>query len=117
MFVRWKRRHLRRNRDTAWDAVLVQSVRIAGTPRQRTVRYLGSIRTRYRPAPAHRQAFWAAVEQRLAQLALDPATRQAVETQLERQIPRPTAAELQELARYRALFDPVDDRAVLLKQP
>jgi hypothetical protein len=106
MFVRWKRRRLRRHQDTAWDAVLVQSVRIAGAPRQRTVRYLGSIRAQYRTAPAHRQAFWAAVEQRLAPLALEPATRQAVNAQLEQQIPRPTAAELHELARQRALFDP-----------
>jgi hypothetical protein len=105
MFLRWKRRPLRRTADTAWDAVLVQSVRVAGTPRQRT-RYLGSIRMRYRTAPAHRQAFWAAVERRLAPLALELTTRQAIEAQLTREVPRPTAEELQDLAGQRALFGP-----------
>ena len=71
MFVRWKRRQLRRSRDTAHYAV-----------RQRVVRYLGAIREQYRTAPAHRAWFWACVEQRLAPLGLDSATRQAVEARL-----------------------------------
>jgi hypothetical protein len=91
-------------------------VRIAGTPRQRIVRYLGSIRMRYRTAPAHRQAFWVAVEQRLAPLALEPTTRQAIEAELMREVPRPTAEEIQDLSRQRALFGPPEDRVVPLRR-
>ena len=116
MFLRWKRRPLRRTPDIACDAVLVQSIRVAGTPRQRT-RYLGSIRMRYRTAPAHRQAFWAAVEERLELLALEPTTRQAIGAELVREVPRPTAEELQELDRQRALFTPLEDSVVSLRRP
>jgi hypothetical protein len=105
MFVRWKRRQLRRSRDTAHYAVLVHGVWVHGTVRQRVVRYLGAIREQYRTAPAHRAWFWACVQQRLAPLGLDPATRQAVEARLAQVVPRPTAAELQEVAVQRATLE------------
>jgi hypothetical protein len=105
MFVRWKCRRLRRDQDTLRYAELVRSVRVHGRPRQQIVQYLGSIRERYRTAPAHRQAFWERVEQRLARLPLDAATRQQLEHHLATAIPRPTGEELQQVARQRALLE------------
>lgn len=105
MFVRWKCRRLRRDQDTLRYAELVRSVRVHGRPRQQIVQYLGSIREWYRTAPAHRQAFWEHVEQRLARLPLDAATRQQLEHHLATAIPRPTGEELQQVARQRALLE------------
>lgn len=102
MFVRWKCRRLRRDQDTLRYAELVRSVRVHGRPRQQIVQYLGSIRERYRTAPAHRQAFWCWVEQRLAHIALDPATRQVLECQLARLVVRPTVEEQQEVIAQQA---------------
>jgi hypothetical protein len=53
MFIRWQSRtRTERNNwairyvgDTTWNAILVESVRIDGKPRQRHVAYLGSIST------------------------------------------------------------------------
>jgi hypothetical protein len=100
--VRWKRRRLRRSPDEAWDAVLVRSVWSRGAARQQVVGYLASIRTRYHTAPAHRAWFWVRVEQRLAVLALDAATCQAIAARLAEVISRPTAAELDAVAAQRA---------------
>ena len=108
MYVRWKRRPLRRSGDTAWDAVLVQSVRIAGQPRQQRVGYLASIRAHYHTAPAHRAWFWTRVVQRLETLGLDARTRHAVERQLQQVVPRPSDAELRHLASQRAVFARVE---------
>jgi hypothetical protein len=105
MFVRWKHRRLRRDQDTLRYAELVRSVRIHGRPRQQIVQYLGSIREWYRTAPAYRQAFWEHVEQRLAHVPLDAATRQQLEHHLATVIPRPTGEELQQVARQRALLE------------
>jgi len=97
MFVRWKRRALRRSLDTTLKAVLVRSVWRQGHSCQQTVCYLASIRAQYQHAPAHRQAFWEDVEERLARVPLDTATRQRVVQQLATAVPRPTAAELQQV--------------------
>jgi len=104
MFVRWRRRPLRREQDLALDALLVQSVWTAGTPRQRVVRYLATIQARYRTAPAHRYAFWQGAERRLETLDLPPETRQALEAQLAQQVPRPTPEELAQVAAWRRAF-------------
>jgi hypothetical protein len=66
------------------------------------VGYLASIRACYHTAPAHRAWFWTRVDTRLAVLALDDATRQAVEAHLMRTIPRPTPEELADVATQRA---------------
>jgi hypothetical protein len=105
MFVRWKCRRLRRDQDMLRYAELVRSVRVHGRPRQQIVQYLGSIREWYRTAPAHRQAFWDHVEQRLARLPLAAATRQQLEHHLATVIPRPTGEELQQVAAQRAFLE------------
>ncbi len=65
MYIRWKRYVLRRTADVTLKAFLVDSVRVAGRPRQRILGYLGAIRERYQQAPAHRQHFWSQVAPRL----------------------------------------------------
>ena len=101
MYIQWQRRSVRRTGETTLRAVLVQSVRHQGQPRQRCVCYLGAIRVRYQQAPAHRQRFWARVDQRLAPLGLDPATRARLETALAWQVARPTPADLAHLEAQR----------------
>jgi hypothetical protein len=105
MFVRWKRCVLQRSLDTTLKVFLVRSVRVAGRPRQQTVCYLAAIRAQYQHAPAHRQAFWRRVEERLARLPLDAATRQQLEHQLATTIPRPTVEELQQVVAQQALLE------------
>jgi hypothetical protein len=102
MYIRWYRHPLRRRQDSRQWVALVESVRTAHGPRQRTVCYLGSIRECYRMAPAHRQAFWATVDKRLAALDIPAMTRQLLERQLVQQVPRPTEAELADLMALRA---------------
>jgi hypothetical protein len=104
LYVRWKRRRLKRRVETAWDAVLVRSIWRQGAPRQQVVGYLASIRASARTFPAHRAWFWARVDPRLDALGLDPTTRQAVEARLMQEVPRPTATELQAVAAQRAAF-------------
>ncbi len=98
MFLRWKRRVLRRTDETVLQAFLVRNFWQHGQTRQQTVCYLGSIRERTRMVPAHRQAFWARVEVSLATVPLETATRQRVEQRLEEKVPRLTGAEQHHLA-------------------
>src|SRR5438445_1807740 len=94
MYIRWKRCVLRRTADVTLKAFLVDSVRVAGRPRQRILGYLGAIRERYQQAPAHRQRFWHQVTQRLPALGVDPCTQAALEACLARVDPRLTPADL-----------------------
>jgi hypothetical protein len=101
MFIRWRRRPLRREADALLYALLVRSVWRQGGSRQQLVGYLASIREQYQQAPAHRQAFWRRVEWRLATSVLDPVVRQRLEHQLATVIPRPTTADLQDVRAQR----------------
>jgi hypothetical protein len=64
MFAKWKKRQLKRpeaNGDAAGVvhyAVLVRSMRVKGRPRQKIVRYLGSIRESKINKAGYRVAFW-----------------------------------------------------------
>jgi hypothetical protein len=109
MFVRWKRRRLRRPRiwsppdDSALYAVLVESRRVAGRPRQRVVRHLGAIHAGdVARHPMAVDRFWRDVDGRLAELGLGDAERRALEATVARRVPRPDPAEL---ARARADFE------------
>ena len=72
MFVRWKRRPLRRRRpwsppdEHALYAVLVESRRVDGRPRQRVVRYLGAIKEGQLRYPLSVDHFWQTVDRNLA---------------------------------------------------
>jgi hypothetical protein len=110
MFVRWKIRTLRKPHwaqpDQAFYAVLAESRRVNGRPRQKIVKYLSSIREQEMRSPIYATKFWRQVESALASLVLDPATRQKVETALSRRVARPTHAELAQAQRdWRRVLD------------
>lgn len=77
MFVRWKRKKLakRRAADFPLDylkyAQLVQTNWETGKPRQKVVKYLGSIRESHLFSAIHQKRFWQSVQDNLNQLQLD----------------------------------------------
>ena len=81
MYVRWQRK--KRVDRYKWGhllcAVLVESHRVDGEPRQKTVAYLGGIRESFidERENEHR-AFWRHADKRLDELALDPEARAKV---------------------------------------
>ena len=93
MYVRWqcRRRVRRRKSSPLLTAVLVESRRVDGRPRQRTVAYLGGIREAYvdEREKEHR-AFWRGVDERLDALGLDPEVRARVEASVESRVRRVT---------------------------
>jgi hypothetical protein len=98
MFVRWKHRPVRRRRETslpnerALYAVLVESHRVDGKPRQRVVRYLAAIRGGQLVYPLSTDRFWQDVERTLADLALADDQRQVIEDKIAATVPRPDPA-------------------------
>ena len=105
MYLRWKRRQLKPDRDTKQprvllSAMLVESRRhiLDGKPRQRVVRYLGSIQDVHLTGDQAMRScnrFWVAVEWHLNDLSrLSAEQRSAIETALLRVVPRPTPDEL-----------------------
>ena len=85
MFVRWKSRQLAA--DVAHSAILVESVRIDGKPRQRFIAHLGTIRPRYGAVAVI--AFWHDVDNVLDQIDCD---REHVTAQIVKRVPRPSQA-------------------------
>jgi hypothetical protein len=96
MYVRWKRRKLRkglgrkREEDAghARSAVLVESHRVNGQPRQKFVAHLGSIHERFIGTPLHHRLFWIDVHAKFKRLELDHDQRVAIEQAVERVVPR-----------------------------
>jgi hypothetical protein len=105
MFVRWKIRRLRRPELDGQPAglvryaVLVESVRRAGKPRQKVLCHLAHIRERHIGSALRRAAFWQAVDRRLMLMGLDAAARAVIESKIAVIAPRPTALELEEMRR------------------
>ena len=107
MFVRWKRQALTgrsvkynaslgRSKDKL-TAILVESHRVDGRPRQRFVSYLGTIRewTLKDRVYWHLVDFWVSVDKNLDALQIDQVTRQAIETRIAERVPRPTTQDRQ----------------------
>jgi hypothetical protein len=101
MFVRWKVRQkpprlysLDRRARQSLTAVLVRSARVDGKPRQQVVAYLGHFNLDMIDQPAWRKGFWERADRRLADLALDYATREKIEAALQARIPCPTDEEV-----------------------
>ena len=77
MFVRWQSRvraerndwALREVGDITWNAILVESVRVDGKPRQNHVAYLGSFSTRQAKISAQRVYTWEHMLDRLDRLS------------------------------------------------
>jgi hypothetical protein len=98
VFVRWKRRPLRRRETSSPDeqalsAVLVETHRVDGRPRQRVVRYLATIKAGQLVHPLSVERFWQAVDARLAELPLADDQRLVIERSVGRcRAPTPTCS-------------------------
>ncbi len=93
MYVRWQRRRRVRKRKSSplLTAVLVESCRVDGKPRQKGIAYLGGIREAYVDERAwEHRAFWLSVDERLDALGLDPETRARIEASVESRVRRVT---------------------------
>ena len=98
MYVRWQRKkRVDRNKlGHLLCAVLVESRRVDGEPRQKTVAYLGGIREGcVERFLEHHACFWRDVTQRLDQLGDDlaPEERKTVEEALAKRVRRLTESE------------------------
>lgn len=102
MFVRWKQRPLKQaapwqaKKTYTMYAVLVESVRVNGAPRQKTICYLGRIQEHLRERPDAIIRFWKDVEWKLSGLSLAADVRGRIEASLERVIRRATPQEIEE---------------------
>ena len=73
MFIRWQSRHRKHaefsryshESDTHWRAVLVESARIDGKPRQRHIAYLAGFTESATKIPAQQRFIWERIEKRL----------------------------------------------------
>jgi len=97
MFVRWKKRKLTRawhkhRGDIVLCAQLVECRRVDGKPRQKVIKYLGSIHDYGRDTSGHQLGFWDTADRALGELTLDAAARREVEAALLAKVPRPTPA-------------------------
>jgi hypothetical protein len=113
MFVRWQRRKRRsrafglgRGADIHWAAILAESTRIHGRPRQQHIAYLGGITNSAIEIVAQRALFWQEVGQRLDNLANRTSNkdRMRIEEAIAKKVPRLTRVEYDEcFARWTAL--------------
>src|SRR5262245_19002184 len=86
MFLRWTSREGRSRSafgpgpDRHWRAILVESVRINGKPRQRHVAYLVGFTEKQLKLPVQRVYIWETVEERLANLSnrVDAKSRESI---------------------------------------
>jgi integrase/recombinase XerD len=103
LFARWKKRRLKRpeaNGDAAGVvryAVLVRSIRVKGKPRQKVVRYLGSIRESKINKAGYRIAFWMRVERMLKKQKVENSIYQKILRTLSNEVPLPSKEEVSRL--------------------
>ena len=100
MYVRWQRK--RRADSDGWGALLtatlVESRRINGKPRQRSIAYLGSIREgKIERVLSHHGFFWRKATTRLDQLDITRGQRDKIETALASRVRRLTDSERAEV--------------------
>jgi hypothetical protein len=95
MFVRWKRRPAKRVKswstpdEQVWCAVLVESRRVDGKPRQRVVRHLATIREGDFTMPMTVDRFWKQVDAALAAVGISGAVLEAAEGKIAAVVPHP----------------------------
>jgi hypothetical protein len=121
MDVRWKGRKLHQpgtapghddvfGQDVRWTAVVVESVMVSGTPRQRQVALLASITESEIEIVHHRRYFWGAVHKRLDQLGnrLSADDRRRIEAAITHKVlrlsPEEHDASVNEVQKYDLLF-------------
>jgi hypothetical protein len=95
MFVRWKKRkrfdkRLNRQLPDYLYAVLVESIRVNGEPRQKTIKYLGSIFSDLVNAPFRMSRFWVEADKNLSELDLSPAEREKIINDMKKVVPLPS---------------------------
>ena len=108
MFVRWKYRPARRVK--SWSvpderiryAVLVESRRVEGKPRQRVIRHLAAIRDGDLRHPMTVDRFWTQVDGHLGELGIHGAARLAMEATIAERVSRPDP---EALAEHRRSFE------------
>jgi hypothetical protein len=112
MFVHWQVRRRQgakygRADTTKLRAVLVESVRVGGQPRQRHLAYLGVIDAARIDITLNRIWFWDAVTDRLDRLGnrLPGEVRQRIEAAMAKRVPPPTPDERVTVARNSAEAD------------
>ena len=98
MFIRWKARTLRKPGSSGLEtrslyAVLVESRRVEGRPRQKVVKYLAHLNEDQKHDDEHRRLFWERVDEKLATLSLAPRERTEIEEKLSEVIARPGTPE------------------------
>lgn len=91
--IRWKRRE----RTQTWSdsqadyliAVLVETTRVAGTPSEKTVSYLGSIRSDHLSLLWAVKDFWMSAERNLSAVELSRKSREKILSDLQKVVPFP----------------------------
>jgi hypothetical protein len=109
MFVRWQSRTRKcyysghsRPGDITWTAILAETKRVNGQPRQRHLAYLGSISEGENKILIQRCHFWDRVADRLDGLGGRVKDREQIEAAIAKKVPRPSAVEYKEAARNSA---------------
>ncbi len=93
MYVRWQSRgRVRKGKSSPLlTAVLAESRRVDGEPRQSGIAYLGGIREAYvDEREREHRTFWRSVDDHLDALGLDPEVRARVEASVESRVRRVT---------------------------
>jgi hypothetical protein len=106
MFIRWQvhksaAQIYYKRREVSFRAVLAETKRVNGVPRQRHIAYLGSITEEYTQVLAQRCYFWDKVTTKLKALSwrIPPATMPKLEAALAVKVPRPSKKEYKKAAR------------------
>ena len=99
MYVRWNRRKRikegwRKKKGDYLSAVLVESCRIDGKPRQKTIKHLGSIGEDRLDRVYDRKCFWDKAERNMDSLNLHPDNRLKVNISLEKIVPKPSDVDI-----------------------
>ena len=113
MYVKWQLRSRKRGGGyLLLTAVLVESRRVDGKPRQREVAYLAGIRERFiGEREDEHDKFWTKVDARLDALGLDTVTRAKIEVIVAKRVPRVTAENRAEFAAAMAHLRGITDAA------
>jgi hypothetical protein len=93
MYLRLKRRPIKKESSVCIEAVILESKRKGKTTSQQFITYLASIRQQHIQNIIPRIIFWDKVAHRLNTMNLPPDTRKRIEERLSSQIPQPTADE------------------------
>jgi hypothetical protein len=115
MFIRWLRRYRGKQHDVRWTAVLAESFRVGGQPRQRHIATLGSVNLHvtslaggnFPTAQAGETCtFWQTASARLDRLGnrVSNDDRERIEAALVEKVRRPIAAEYLKQAEYAAIL-------------